>query len=70
MKLFLSKIYEHRNEKKYVILDIDKKELFKEVLTKVKEQEIDIYCIIETRGGYHMILEKNKLTKDHFLYIK
>lgn len=53
-------------EKKYIQLDLDKKEQeYVEILEKFfNDNLINVHCIIETKNGYHYILDSNKLTSE------
>ncbi len=67
LKLF-SAIHKSRSRSKYFIIDIDKKDkdLLENVLNFMHIQTIDPYkniqFISETRGGYHVILNRNEET--------
>ena len=50
-----------KEQKIFVTVDVDDKKYYEKTMTILKEQQIDIYCIIETRGGFHIILENEKL---------
>ncbi len=58
-----SNIYKNVNEGIYTDIDVDDKLLYAKVLADLKEHKIEVYCIIETRGGYHVILENDKLKR-------
>ena len=69
LKLF-SAIHRSKSKSKYFILDIDKKDetLLKNILYFIHSKEFDsdnlqhIQWISETRGGYHIILNRNNET--------
>lgn len=63
---------------KYIGIDLDTKdeEIFQKVMTDICEY-VSVYVVIETRGGYHIIIPKielqritNGLSAGHFLYTR
>ena len=64
--------------KKYIGIDLDTKdeEIFQKVMKDICEY-VNVYVVIETRGGYHIIIPKrelqrttNGLSAGHFLYTR
>jgi hypothetical protein len=53
-------------ESRFIQLDLDKKEQeYVDILENfLNDNLINVYCIIETRGGFHYILNSNTLTGD------
>lgn len=64
--------------KQYIGIDLDTKdeEIYKQIMTDITEY-VNVYVVIETRGGYHIIIPKrelqrttNGLSAGHFLYTR
>jgi hypothetical protein len=53
-------------EQRYIQLDLDKKEQeYVDILEKfLNDNLINVHCIIETKNGYHYILDSKKLTSE------
>ncbi len=66
VKLF-SSIHKSKSKSNYFILDVDKKDetLLKDIISKIKDNGVEdkfIRWVSETRGGYHIILDRNEMT--------
>lgn len=51
------------SRKLYTVLDVDSKLVYPNVMEELKKYEIQPCCIIETRGGYHVILNHKDLDR-------
>lgn len=57
-------------DRRYFTIDVDVKVRTTQVLEMVASEHIPIYCMIETRGGYHIIIETDQLRKTKTLVPK
>lgn len=51
-------------KKQYLTVDIDDKALFGAVVSVIDPRQTPIQCIVETRGGFHIILDLKNLTPE------
>jgi hypothetical protein len=49
------------SKKLYTVLDVDTKNIYPDVINILNKYDIKPYCIIETRGGYHITLNHKDL---------
>lgn len=49
------------SRKLYTVLDVDSKKIYPQVIVELNKYNILPYCVLETRGGYHVILNQKDL---------
>lgn len=68
----LSNIQKSKGKKKYVIFDCDSKDATAtaHILATLREHCVGAYSVIETRGGFHVLVDPQKLNegKEHLWY--
>lgn len=59
---YLTLVHQSCARKLYKGLDVDHKDFLPQILKMLQEFSVDPYCIIETFGGYHVILHHKSLS--------
>jgi hypothetical protein len=60
-KTFLSEAQKHQH-RRFIVVDLDCKDYFAEVSADLASHHITPKFIIETRGGYHIVIDKEQVT--------